>query len=309
MIKIRIFRIFYFIIFFSCNILIIIAKGVIPKCKTKKNTNIICSNFYSSTLDNSICKIGKNNYLVDDNGFIICKFRKNKELTHKKRLYVGRGEGSDEGKYKCDVESGNNCSSNTYYLINENGDISNNEGTVYYCVDDNKGVSCTKQNDIGYYVNNKDIIYTCKKNNGAIVCAKSSINNNVCNEENIGKLFLSESKIFICLNYNNKAYSIELSKNNAGEYVVYKSITSNELFGTNDENLYAVITINENSVLLNTEYSKNMKYVYVYKDENNESSIFKVMKKGDSCPRITEDSEDINENSILELQCNEGKCK
>lgn len=90
---------------------------------------------------------------------------------------------------------------------------------------------------------------------------------------------------------------------------MYKSTASNEIFGTGDENPYAIISIKENSVLLNKEYTRNMKYVYINKDENNESSIFKVMKKGDSCPKLQENSQIINENDILELQCNEGKCK
>jgi len=309
MIKIKIYRLFYFIIFFSFNILIVITKGIIPKCKTKRSTHIICNNFHSSSLKNNICKIGKNIFLFDVNGFTICKFRNNKELTYKKRLNTGEGAGSDEGQYNCDVETGNNCSHNTYYLINENGDISDEEGIVHHCIEDESGVSCTKQNDIGYYVINKDTIYTCKKNKEVIICTIGNINNNVCNEENIGKLFLSGNKIFICLNYKSKAYSIELSKNSAGEYIVYKSTTSNELFGTNDENPYALISINENFVLLNTEYARNMKYIYINKDESNESSIFKIMKKGESCPKLSENSQVINENNILELQCNEGKCK
>ncbi|KAL6632824.1 hypothetical protein U3516DRAFT_531112, partial [Neocallimastix sp. 'constans'] len=153
--------------------------------------------------------------------------------------------------------------------------------------------------DIGYIINENNI-YTCKQSSNNIICKKYTITETACTSNNIGKLFIKNEKISICLNYSDKEYSVELGDANKGNYVLYKSSTTNEIFGTTDDKPYAIVTINENSVLLNTKYSNGLKYVYINKEGSTPSSMYRIMNKGDNCPKNLE--------IILELECENGKC-
>ena len=101
---------------------------------------------------------------------------------------------------------------------------------------------------------------------------------------------------------------MELDDANKGNYVLYKSPTTNEIFGTTDDKPYVIISINENSVLLNTKYSNVLKYVYINKEGSTPSSMYRIMNKGDNCPKNIKNSSDIIKENILELKCDNGIC-
>ncbi|KAL6611167.1 hypothetical protein U3516DRAFT_551614 [Neocallimastix sp. 'constans'] len=201
---------------------------------------------------------------------------------------------------------------NTYYLVNKNNKnsiIKNNgiNGNLYYCKEEK--VPCNEINELGYIVIDINNVYTCALYGSEIKCSKGAISATECNENNIGKLFLLNEKINICLiYYGSNSFSIEINNANTGEYVVYKSDTSNNLFGTSNEKPYAIISINDKSILLNKKYSNGLKYTYVNKDGSSVSSMYKVMTKGDACPKTTGANPIINDASILELECTEGLC-
>ncbi|KAG4082928.1 hypothetical protein H8356DRAFT_1676947 [Neocallimastix lanati (nom. inval.)] len=161
--------------------------------------------------------------------------------------------------------------------------------------------------DIGYIID-EDNIYTCsKQSSNNIICKKYTISETSCTSNNIGKLFIEDEKISICLNYSNKEYSVKLDEANNGNYVLYKSSTTNEIFGTSNNKPYVIVTVNENSVILNTKYSNGLKYVYINKEGSSVSSMYRIMNKGDSCPK-NGNSSVIMEENILELECDNGIC-
>ncbi|KAL6632900.1 hypothetical protein U3516DRAFT_531026, partial [Neocallimastix sp. 'constans'] len=181
---------------------------------------------------------------------------------------------------------------------------------------------------IGYIISDENNISICKRNSKNIICEEYTITETSCTSDNIGKLFknneknsnektsneettneeTSNEKIFICLNYSDKEYSVELNDANQGNYVLYKSSTTNETFGTSNNKPYVIITINKSSVLLNTKYSSGLKYVYINKEGNSASSMYKIMNKGDRCPKNIENSSVMIEENILELECDNGLC-
>lgn len=185
----------------------------------------------------------------------------------------------------------------------------NTEGTLYYC----KGepVQCNEIEDIGYYIVDKDNYYTCQNGINGFACIKSDpISEGVCKSQsdNIGKLVVSPTDhltISLCLNDSNSdKAAVDLNGSNSGDYLISKNIDSTiNVFGiTGNNEKYAIITIKDKIITLNSAYSNNLKYVYAL-DESR-----KVMKKNDgSCPKDA--SGVIEENKILEVFCTKGKCK
>ncbi|KAG4097196.1 hypothetical protein H8356DRAFT_1351700 [Neocallimastix lanati (nom. inval.)] len=162
-----------------------------------------------------------------------------------------------------------------------------------------------ENNAIGYIISDENNISICKQSPKDIICTEYTITETSCTSDNIGKLFKNNEKnsneeISICLNYSDKEYSVKLNAVNQGNYVLYKSSTTNEIFGTSNDKPYVIITINKNSVLLNTKYSNGLKYVYINKEGNTSSSMYRIMNKGDNCQKNIE--------NILELECNNGLC-
>lgn len=179
--------------------------------------------------------------------------------------------------------------SNTYYLEN---------GKLYYCENENE--ECDEITEVGYYINDKENAYACKSNGSSIICEKVTITvdpKDGCSN-NIGKLIVLESKLSICLASDK---SIELNNVNTGNYIVENG--SNDIFGI-VEGGYAIITVNEKSVILNKEYDNKLKYVYV----NNENKSLKVMEKGNTCPKDASKNNAIKSDDILELECENGIC-
>lgn len=184
---------------------------------------------------------------------------------------------------------------NYYYLVDkEDYSISKDEGNLFYC--QSEDTACTELYDIGYFVMDKDTIYSCREGRNGIECSRSEVTeqDDTCNAASIGKIFLNQGKLSICLNYDNeKDYFVELNVSNSGNYIIGKD--SSNLFGLSNEK-YAIVNIKDKIVTIHRTYQNNLKYVYA-----NMSNKLKIFEKGDTCPT------DIS--NLLELDCFEGKCK
>lgn len=201
----------------------------------------------------------------------------------------------------CTVSNGSNCNSNSYYLVDseDNNKIINNNnkyGYLFYC--SNENMACTRISDVGYYVVDSSIIYDCLSSNTGILCKLDNYYEE-CNNDSIGKIIYKDKKLSICIN---NEIIVDITTTSKSDYVVSKG-NGNIFISSNDEEDYAIISINEQVVTLNTKYSNGLKYVYVNKGSNGN---YKVMKNTDTCPK---NNSNIIENDILELECTNGKCK
>ena len=156
-----------------------------------------------------------------------------------------------EEDHKCIAKISKYCSKNTYYIFSdEDGtslELENSSGYLYYC--DNNEI-CTPIKEIGYYINDINSIYYCDNYNG--ICRKYNAKDE-CLISTIGELFYDKndnSKISICLNRDNeKFYSVVLSNENSGNFIVdYKE---ENIYGLTNSKQFALVKINENSVILN----------------------------------------------------------
>ncbi|KAG4102880.1 hypothetical protein H8356DRAFT_1271582 [Neocallimastix lanati (nom. inval.)] len=225
-------------------------------------------------------------------------------LSDGSKVCIKIGEGSVvpvDDKYcpkECDINTGTNCVENSYYLVHEKtlNNITTGSGLLYYCKTEKE---CIQITETGYYIVDKDTIYFCSNT----TCRKDDTVG-VCDSNAIGRIVYKDNKLSICLDGK---ISVDILKSNNGNYMVTgsgrKSNSDNGssnseediLFASNGE--YAIISIKDQIITLNSKYNNNMKYVYV----NSSSGNQKVMEKSDTCP--------MNNNKItdvLEFECNKG---
>jgi len=205
----------------------------------------------------------------------------------------------EELKY-CIVKTGENCSVDTYYLIDETTMRKQNQGdgSLYYC--ENKNESCKKINMPGYYIVDKNNYYICRKdtNRKYTKCEKITLNENNDTCE-VGKMILINKKLYLCIATSSK---IPINENNNEVYIMEMSPNENEnIFDLNEEQK-AIIKINGSEIKLFKNYNNNLRYTYAIK------STHKIFNKDkDQLP--TDENGKFNKNEIYELICNKGICK
>jgi len=197
-----------------------------------------------------------------------------------------RGESVKE----CEVATGANCVVGNYYLVDTETNTllsgSGVEGSLYHCEEEKK--ACTQIIKTGYYVVDEETLYSCQDS----TCQMAEYVDS-CTDETTGRVRFHEDKFYICLV---DTVGVELTVANNGDYIVQAS-TGNIFASTN----YALINIKEHVVTLNNDYKNDLKYVYVNKST---AGNYKVMKKGDTCPKTANELADI-----MEFKCSNSQCQ
>jgi len=173
-------------------------------------------------------------------------------------------------------------------------DVEGETDVLITCKSD--GCNLENKDIIGYFINSDE-------NDGKIIVCESEDCNilqefeleNECFKS--GMFIFKNKKYYICLT---ESIKIEISNNNKGNYVVKGSIDN--IF-TDEEDKYAIISLDGYSVFLNKNY--NNRFVYVDK-----SSIgnYKVIERNSNCPK-KEDGLTVDKENMLELyECINGLC-
>jgi hypothetical protein len=214
-------------------------------------------------------------------------------------------------KIECSVRDGSNCEE-TYYLIDKQNDYSVLEdgvGTLYQCVrNKNDQITCTENFSIGYFIVDSTRGYYCREEASAINCSLlgDRIKTTATTCSAVGDIIFNSSsnKLFFCQKSSGATTeAIELNSNNSGNYAIPKS-TELDIFGLAN-NQYALITINDKIITFNNTYKNNLLYVYVNESQAGKN---KLIEKGDTCPKTTGSSPTWDSDSIVELDCKNGKC-
>jgi len=190
-------------------------------------------------------------------------------------------------------------------------------GKLYYCsasTGADEKVECAEVTDIGYFAVDKDTVYTCQDDGEGQYCTRGKVTLTTCSStSSIGKLFMAAqaTSISFCLNYdpsleeNKRSSIVELNGSKNGNFLVYRnSDPKANVFGMSSTNEnYAIVNVQDGKVLLNNTYDNGLKYTYVNIEKN------EVMVKGDKTTYpIVSGSSELNENMVLELICDGGKC-
>lgn len=171
-----------------------------------------------------------------------------------------------------------------------------NNGILFYCEEENS--QCEKIENIGYYVNADGSSFECKIVEQSLLCSKYTLGFD-CETETIGKLYKNGDDISLCLRKNDKIKAYENLRENAKDCIV--SYGQNNIYGINS-NEFTILSINENSAFLDLKKYKNTLYAYTLE------SNFKVIDiDNEQCPTNSKGS--IDENTLIEYICTEGKCK
>jgi len=228
-------------------------------------------------------------------------------LSDGSKVCIKIGEGSVipvDDKYcpkECDINTGTNCVENSYYLVHEKtlNNIATGSGLLYYCKTEKE---CIQITETGYYIVDKDTIYFCSNT----TCRKDDTVG-VCDSNAIGRIVYKDNKLSICLDGK---ISVDILKSNNGNYMVTgsgrKGNSDNGSSNSEEDTLFtskgkfAIISIKDQVITLNSKYNNNVKYVYV---NNSSSGNLKVIEKGDTCPM-----EDNKITNVLEFECNNGVC-
>jgi hypothetical protein len=209
-------------------------------------------------------------------------------------------------KIECEVlNNGNNCKEKTYYLIDKSDNyhvLEDGIGSLYYCT--TEGQNCSEIREVGYYVIDESLgYYVCQALSDEISCHKASFGSTCESLNDVGKIIYASNKISLCLNYNEGATiqpSIELNASNSGNYVLPRG--NDNVFGL-EENQYAIINVKDRIISLNNNYQNKLKYVYA-----NTESNYKIIEKGDTCPKTKTANPTWNLEKIMEMTCDQGKC-
>jgi len=166
-------------------------------------------------------------------------------------------------KIECEVLNGNNCTPKTYYLADSSSyALVDDFGLLYYC--ESEGTPCLAIREVGHYIISETVGYSCKYQGDEVICEKTIIGSACASQQDIGKVFLANGKLSLCLNYDaneTKEYSVELNTNNSGKYVIAKG--SNDIFGLESNN-YAIINITDKIITLNTKCKlTEIDYIYI----------------------------------------------
>jgi len=194
---------------------------------------------------------------------------------------------------------------NDYYLVSkeENYALGEDHGALFYCDPEKQKPICTEIFDVGYYIKDKEAIFSCKAGNNGLDCSLNKLTdeNNACNTNSIGKPFLNQNKLALCLDYDEgatTAYAIDLTPTTSGNYLIKKD--SSNLFDIPSDRDYAIVSVKEKIITINLNYTNKLKYVYANKDAK-----MKLLEKGDTCPKS---NGALDETKILELNCVNSKC-
>jgi len=118
-----------------------------------------------------------------------------------------------------------------------------------------------------------------------------------CDLSLVGKIATIDSQLSICLTSDLAIPLIGASK---GTYVVaYKSGGIFGLRGHSYQEDYAIISVTENAIRLDTTYANNVKYIYADKSATGK---YKILTRKDTCP-TTKDAQ-----NMMELSCLNGLC-
>jgi hypothetical protein len=214
-------------------------------------------------------------------------------------------------KIECSVRDGSNCEE-TYYLIDKQNNYSVLEdgvGTLYQCIrNKNDQMTCTENFSIGYFIVDSTRGYYCREEASAINCSLlgDRIKTTATTCSAVGDIIFNSSnnKFFFCQKSSGATTeAIELNSNNSGNYAIPKS-TDLDIFGLADSQ-YALITITDKIITFNNTYKNNLLYVYVNESQAGKN---KLIEKGDTCPKTTGSSPTWDSESIVELDCKNGKC-
>jgi len=216
--------------------------------------------------------------------------KKMKKKTIKKTVY-------------CKVRTGENCYTDTYYLIDKTTMkvLDEGSGSLYYC--ESKNEPCKEIMSPGYYIDNVYNYYTCDGRTRS--CKKEALNKknsekNKCTRSNIGKILLIDGHLSLCID---KSIAVPISVKTTGAYIMEPNSKIN-VFNLGDHQK-AIISINGNGVKLFKDYDNNLRYTYAA------ISTHKILNKGvDSFPtKIGDDGTvKLKEEDIYELVCNNGIC-
>eukprot|EP00833_Pecoramyces_ruminatium_P006858 jgi/Orpsp1_1/1180890/evm.model.c7180000075024.2 len=156
-------------------------------------------------------------------------------------------------KIECDVLTGKNCVEKNYYLVDKIDFTVVKEGStgsLYYCETEDE--ACSMIYDIGLFIIDQNKGYACKILGGELTCEVINITENTCaSASDVGKVFYDSNKISICLNYDTKAYAVELNSTNSGNYILEKD--AENVFGLQSGSNYALINIKDKIITLNTK--------------------------------------------------------
>jgi hypothetical protein len=195
-----------------------------------------------------------------------------------------------EGSFaiECNVKTGIICKDGSYVL---------DDTTLYFC--ETQGIPCEPVTEVGYYIQDTSTIYYCKVVSGQLKC---DMEEDISSEEScdlslVGKIATIDSQLSICLTSDLAIPLIGASK---GTYVVaYKSGGIFGLRGHSYQEDYAIISVTENAIRLDTTYANNVKYIYADKSATGK---YKILTRKDTCP-TTKDAQ-----NMMELSCLNGLC-
>jgi len=144
---------------------------------------------------------------------------------------------------------------------------------------------CNEINEISYYLYKSNNAYICVKSGVIISCESSTIETAINHSGKNGEVN-KDSKLTLCLISDQ---SIELNNANSGNSVVKGSSSFFFFFFffffDISETEYAVVSINGKSVMFNTSYNNNLKYLCVDKTCDKDSTKYRVMDKGYTCSK------------------------
>lgn len=150
-----------------------------------------------------------------------------------------------------------------YYLVDKNDFTVVKEGStgsLYYCETEDE--ACSMIYDIGLFIIDQNKGYACKILGGELTCEVINITENTCaSASDVGKVFYDSNKISICLNYDTKAYAVELNSTNSGNYILEKD--AENVFGLQSGSNYALINIKDKIITLNTKCKLNRRHLFL----------------------------------------------
>jgi len=152
----------------------------------------------------------------------------------------------------------------TYYIIKDTEteilQTSGKEGFLYYC--ETTKSKCTAITTLGYYID-ETTVYTCQLSDDNILCTSSSKPKSICSNQSIGKLGVDSndySMMTLCLNYDNDTPIVANLTSTSLNYIL-KFDSNTNIFNLEDESKYALVSVNNSSITLNTSCN----YIYFKK--------------------------------------------
>lgn len=156
--------------------------------------------------------------------------------------------------------------SNSYYLVDPLDYELTDIGKLFQCVRENE--PCQEVSKVGYYVVDETRSYSCQESGVGLECSKIKTVATCNVATDIGKVVYANGKFSICLAISGEdKISVDLGSNSDGDYLLGKNEDAN-IFGMGESDDYAIVTISDKVVTLNStcKYIKKIKYKNKYKD-------------------------------------------